>query len=61
MTWKQLSYTQRQAFNYKIQRNTAITYDSFLNFGQSITYDYYSTNVANTDNVYDYDAKQQVF
>jgi len=46
LTWKSISFTQRQFYSNKIQRNNVTTYDSFLNFGQSETFDYYSINVA---------------
>ena len=40
---KSFSYKQRQIYINEVQRNNAITHDSFLNLGQSQTFDYYST------------------
>jgi hypothetical protein len=43
MTWNAFSYVQRQRFTNQVQRNKVIAHDSFLNFGQSQSFKFYST------------------
>jgi len=59
-TWISLSFTQRESHKRNIQRNSVTTHDSFLNFGQSQTFDYYSIKEVKKEPIVDKE-KSSVF
>ena len=56
MKWQTLSYSQRLLYDNEIQRNNLITHDSFLNLGQSLSFDYFSIFATETQYLNDREA-----